>query len=111
MAIARTVPVLRKACVVDRVRCSHCRNPIKPHHATSGPPSGEHTYHQDCWAAAEAVAATDKAEQQLEQQLEQQQEYLRRIATDGLAALLSPYVSVFPQQRENAKRAGQAVAV
>ncbi len=31
---------------------------------------------------------------------EQQRDYQRRIASEGLAALLSPYVTSLPQQRE-----------
>ncbi|MGA9748495.1 MAG: hypothetical protein WBQ50_13640 [Nocardioides sp.] len=76
---------------MDRLRCSHCRNPIKPHQATSGPASGENAFHEDCWAEAGQSAATG-AEQQLD--------YQRRIAREGLAALLSPYVTTLPQQRE-----------
>jgi hypothetical protein len=83
-------PGLRKACTVDR--CSHCRNRIKPHHATAGPANAESSYHADCWAEAQKEAAMTSAEQQ--------REYQRRIASEGLTALLSPYVSVFPQQRE-----------
>ena len=73
-------------------RCSHCRNRIKPHHATAGPANAEGSYHADCWAEAQVQAAMTSAEQQ--------REYQRRIASEGLTALLSPYVSVFPQQRE-----------
>lgn len=74
-------------------RCSHCRNRIKPHHTTAGPANAEGSYHADCWAEAQKQAAMTSAEQQ--------REYQRRIASEGLAALLSPYVSVFPQQRES----------
>lgn len=77
---------------VDRLRCSHCRNPIKPHQATSGPAPGESSYHEDCWAQAQERAVTSGAEQQ--------RDYQRRIASEGLAALLSPYVTSLPQQRE-----------
>jgi hypothetical protein len=77
---------------VDRLRCSHCRNPIKPHHLTSGPAAGDRTFHEDCWAEAQAQTVASRIEQQLD--------YQRRIAAEGLVALLSPYVSVFPQQRE-----------
>jgi hypothetical protein len=73
-------------------RCSHCRNRIKSHQPTAGPAGAEGTYHADCWAEAKAQSVATSAEQQLE--------YQRRIASEGLSALLSPYVSVFPQQRE-----------
>jgi hypothetical protein len=73
-------------------RCSHCRNRIKPHHVTAGPANAENSYHADCWAEAK--------DQPVVTSEQQQQEYLRRIASEGLTALLSPYVSVFPQQRE-----------
>ena len=77
---------------MDRLRCSLCRNPIKPHHATAGPASGEGVYHEDCWLQAERPPVADKVEQQLD--------YQRSIASGGLAALLSPYVSVLSSQRE-----------
>ena len=38
-------------------------------------------------------------------------EVLRRIASEGLSALLSPYVSVFPQQREAGAPASPALPV
>lgn len=78
-------------------RCSHCRNRIKPHHATAGPANAESSYHVDCWAEAKEQAVVTSAEQQLD--------YQRRIASEGLTALLSPYVSVFPQQREAGSQA------
>ena len=92
---------------MDRPRCLHCRNPLKPHQATSGPPSGEGSYHQDCWAEAAAQVAVDF----VAQRAERQQEYQRQIASQGLAALLSPYVSSVPQQRETGLPAGPALAI
>ena len=90
---------------MDRLRCSHCRNPIKPHHATSGPADGDRTFHEDCWSEFQSQSAASRLEQRMEQQLE----YQRRVASDGLVALLSPYVSVFPQQREASAPAPVAV--
>lgn len=78
-------------------RCSHCRNRIKPHHVTAGPANAEGSYHADCWAEAKDQAVVTSAEQQLD--------YQRRIASEGLTALLSPYVSIFPQQREAGSQA------
>jgi hypothetical protein len=72
---------------VDRLRCSHCRNPIKPQHATAGPSDSADTYHEDCWSLAQQVSAASALEQQLD--------YQRRVAAEGLSALLAPYVSAF----------------
>jgi hypothetical protein len=78
---------------VERPRCNHCRNPIKDHHVAVGPTTGDRSYHEDCWReAGPQVAAA---------QLEEQRAYQERIASGGLAALLSPYVSVLPHQRGN----------
>jgi hypothetical protein len=83
---------------VDRPRCLHCRNPIKEHQPATGPTEGDRSYHEDCWPQAQLDAS--------EPTCARQEEYQRQVASDGLAALLSPYVSVFPGQRETA---GQAV--
>lgn len=88
---------------MDRPRCSHCRNPIKPHHVTAGPSGAEGSYHEDCWPQAQHESPVDGLEQQLD--------YQRRIASEGLSALLSPYVSVFPQQREAGSPASPALPV
>jgi hypothetical protein len=72
---------------VDRLRCSHCRNPIKPQHATAGPSDSPDSYHEDCWSLAQQVSAASALEQQLA--------YQRRVAAEGLSALLAPYVSAF----------------
>lgn len=85
---------------MDRPRCLHCRNPIKDHQAATGPAEGERSYHEDCWPRVQQEAAATGPSSQ--------EDYQRRIASDGLAALLSPYVSVFPNQREGAEHAVQA---
>ena len=72
---------------MDRLRCSHCRNPIKPQHATAGPSDSADTYHEDCWSLAQQVSAASALEQQLD--------YQRRVAAEGLSALLAPYVAAF----------------
>lgn len=53
---------------------------------------GDRSYHEDCWnQVADEVVATAS--------LDRQRDYEERIATQGLAALLSPYVSKVPEQR------------
>lgn len=85
---------------MDRPRCQHCRNPIKDHQAATGPAEGERSYHEDCWPQAQhEMAVTGPSSQE---------DYLRRIESEGLSALLSPYVSVFPSQRGIAEPAVQA---
>jgi hypothetical protein len=76
---------------VERPRCVHCRNPIKEHQAVVG--DGDNRFHQDCWNEARPGV--------IEEQADQQRDYERRIANEGLAALLSPYVKVFPAQRSS----------
>jgi hypothetical protein len=74
---------------MERPRCVQCRNPIKDHQASVG--EGDQRFHEDCWSVARPAVITEQAHQQ--------RDYERRIACDGLAALLSPYVKVFPAQR------------
>lgn len=118
-------PVTRKATAVDRPRCVQCRNPIKEHQAAVGPREGDRTFHEDCWTASHPVPAPAAAdvpvdavevvavEAVVEQRVpeaspdarvpepsSEQREYEERIASGGLAALLSPYVSGLPAQRE-----------
>lgn len=77
---------------MERPRCVHCRNPIKESHQAAGPTPGDRSYHEDCWReVGDAVA---------EQTHDQQRDYEERIAAQGLAALLSPYVSRVPEQRD-----------
>jgi hypothetical protein len=76
---------------VERPRCVHCRNPIKEHQAVVG--DGDNRFHQDCWNEARPGV--------LEEQADQQRDYERRIANEGLAALLSPYVKVFRAPRSS----------
>jgi hypothetical protein len=83
---------------VERTRCALCRNPIKEHQPAVGPETGTHSFHADCW--------NDAQSQDREASLAQQRDYERRIETEGLAGLLSPYVSIFPEQRA----AGRQVA-
>lgn len=79
---------------MERPRCVHCRNPIKDSHKAAGPSEGDRSYHEDCWnEVGETVVSEQKADRQ--------KDYEERIASEGLAALLSPYVSGFPQQRGN----------
>jgi len=78
---------------VERPRCVHCRNPIKESHKAAGPTPGDRSYHEDCWNQVGDVVVA-------EQSHEQQREYEERVATQGLAALLSPYVSKVPEQRD-----------
>ncbi len=73
---------------MERTRCTYCRNPIKPHQAAAGP---DRSYHEDCWPAAQAAPSLTAAEQQAE--------YSEKIASTGLAAVLAPYVSVFPPEQ------------
>lgn len=108
---------------MDRPRCVQCRNPIKEHQAAVGPREGDRTFHEDCWKASHsepAAAAVDvpvvAVEAAVEAVVEQrvpeaardarvqepsseQRDYEERIASGGLAALLSPYVSSLPAQR------------
>ncbi len=113
---------------MDRPRCVQCRNPIKEHQAAVGPREGDRTFHEDCWkashpepapaavdvpvvaeaAAVETVAAEAVVEQRLPETApdarvpeptSEQRDYEQRIASGGLAALLSPYVSGMPAQR------------
>lgn len=80
---------------MEHPRCVHCRNPIKEHHVAVGPTEGDRSFHEDCWTAARPVVVA--------QQAEQQADYERRIASEGLAALLSPYVKGLPAQRGGAE--------
>jgi hypothetical protein len=81
----------RKAHAVERLRCVHCRNPIKPHQQVAGPESGDRTFHEDCWEQARNAGPTSET---------RQRDYEQQIAENGLSALLSPYVCVLPRQRE-----------
>lgn len=85
---------------MDRPRCQHCRNPIKDHQPAAGPAEGPRAYHEDCWRLAQQEPAGTGGSSQ--------EDYERRIASEGLAAVLSPYVSVFPNQRVDADQAVQA---
>lgn len=73
---------------MERTRCTLCRNPIKSHQVAAGPDS---SYHEDCWPVAAEAAARSSADQQ--------SAYRKRIGEEGLAGLLSPYLSVFPPQQ------------
>lgn len=109
---------------MDRPRCVQCRNPIKEHQAAVGPREGDRTFHEDCWKAShpepapaavdipvgavEVVAVEAVVEQrvpeaardaQVPESSSEQRAYEERIASGGLAALLSPYVSGMPAQR------------
>ena len=114
---------------MDRPRCVQCRNPIKEHQAAVGPGEGDRTFHEDCWkashpepapaavdvpadavdvVAAEVVAVEAVVEQRVPEAApdahvpepsSEQRDYEQRIASGGLAALLSPYVSGMPAQR------------
>lgn len=87
---------------MERPRCVHCRNPIKASHEAAGPTPGDRSYHADCWTeVGEAVIA--------EQSLDRQRDYEERIASQGLAALLSPYVSKVPEQRATASPSNESV--
>jgi hypothetical protein len=77
---------------VDRLRCAHCRNPVKPQHTTAGPSDGRDTFHEDCWELAQHLTLTDAFEQQLD--------YQRRVAAQGLSALLAPYLTAFPHAED-----------
>lgn len=73
---------------MDRVRCARCRNPIRPHQAVAGPVDGARTYHEDCWLGAELLGAPGTCELQ--------RDYQSRVAAEGLAALLAPYLTPGP---------------
>ncbi|QNN51329.1 hypothetical protein [Nocardioides mesophilus] len=79
---------------MERTRCAYCRNPIKPHQ-TSVPEDGDQLVHEDCWPLWQSRGRepVDEVVDDL------QHEYERRIAAEGLAGLLSPYVCVLPTQR------------
>lgn len=83
---------------MERPRCVHCRNPIKESHKAAGPTPGDRSYHEDCWNEAGAVVVPQQAA------ADQQRAYEEQIASHGLAALLSPYVSKLPEQRSTAPR-------
>jgi hypothetical protein len=85
------------------VRCAHCRNPIKPQHAAAGPGDAGDTFHADCWELAQQLTAASAVEQQLD--------YQRRVAAEGLSALLAPYVSGFPHPEEAAAPSSDQVEV
>jgi hypothetical protein len=87
------MPVTRKATAVERPRCSHCRNPIKERHAVVN--DGDRSFHEDCWNEVRPTVIAEQADQQ--------RDYERRIASEGLAALLSPYVKGLPAQRNSAE--------
>jgi hypothetical protein len=91
-----------KALAVERPRCVHCRNPIKESHKAAGPTPGDRSYHEDCW---NQVGATVVAEQPADQQ----RQYEENIASQGLAALLSPYVSKVPEQRGTEASSSESV--
>jgi hypothetical protein len=82
---------------VERLRCAYCRNPIKEHQpavgSTTGSP-GAYSFHADCWNDAQV--------EDREASIAQQRDYERRIEAEGLAGVLSPYVHIFPEQREAA---------
>ncbi|MGZ5417168.1 MAG: hypothetical protein ACXWDI_08320 [Nocardioides sp.] len=95
---------------MERPRCVHCRNPIKEHQAAVGPTEGDRSFHADCWSATHPddtpppvdrpVAPVEAADEpRIVEQSDQQRDYERRIASEGLAALLSPYVTGLPTQR------------
>lgn len=104
---------------MDRPRCVQCRNPIKEHQAAVGPREGDRTFHEDCWKASQpepgpapadvpVVAVETVVEQRVPEAApdthvpepsSEQRAYEERIASGGLAALLSPYVSSMPAQR------------
>lgn len=86
---------------MDRVRCSHCRNPIKPQHATAGPGGVGDVFHDDCWQLAQQVTVASAVELQLD--------YQRRVAAEGLSALFAPYVSAFPRSNEGSRPSPDAV--
>lgn len=75
---------------MERVRCVHCRNPIKPHQQVAGPSSGDRQYHGDCWEQVQQAGPTSEV---------RQRDYEEQIAEKGLTALLSPYVYDVPRQR------------
>jgi hypothetical protein len=87
------MPVTRKATAVERPRCVHCRNPIKERHTVVN--DGDRSFHEDCWNEARPAVIAEQADQQ--------RDYERRIASEGLAALLSPYVKGLPAQRNGAE--------
>ena len=81
---------------------------------------GDRTFHEDCWKATHPDAVADEAavpvvdevadevaepvvEQRRRQPSSEQHDYEQRIASGGLAALLSPYVSRLPAQRTGAE--------
>lgn len=77
---------------MDRPRCDHCRNPIKERHPLVC--DGDRSFHEDCWQASQPAVIAARADRQ--------RDYERRIASEGLAALLSPYVKELPVQRSSA---------
>lgn len=67
-------------------RCAHCRNPIRRGPGISAASADHHEawFHPDCWAAVLA---------------KRQQDYHQQIQSQGLEALIAPYVSATPAAR------------
>lgn len=67
--------------MTERQRCTRCRNPIRNVAAARHVPAGDAWYHPDCWAEA---------------CVNQQEHYERQVESEGLDALLAPYISHAP---------------
>jgi len=61
---------------MERIRCAHCRNPIRGRQASVKHAAADMSFHSDCWAGLHATL---------------QEDYLRRASEEGVAALLQPY--------------------
>jgi len=77
---------------VEHDRCAHCRNPIRVPQPRVDHTEAGVSFHLDCW-------------QTLHEHV--QQDYLRRVADDGIEGLLRPYsrsrpVDWLPRQPEDA---------
>lgn len=83
--------------VMERNRCTHCRNPIRHGGDVSGPSSDlqKSWFHPDCWATVQSA---------------KQKDYVRAVETRGLEALLAPYISAAPTGSKVGLAVAQAVA-
>ena len=66
---------------MERHRCTKCRNPIRNLAVARPGAADDAWYHPDCW---DEVCSTE------------QERYENQVRSDGLAALLAPYVSTAP---------------
>ena len=66
---------------MQRHRCTKCRNPIRSLAVARQGDDADDWFHPDCWA---------------EVCISEQADYERQVETDGVQALLAPYLSTHP---------------